>query len=273
MKRLLQGTSRQEIEVYNFVKSLLPGKRVVKNDRTVLAGKELDIYIPSLKLAIEFNGLFFHNNMKRPDPYYHLQKSINCERKGIRLIQIMSDEWEQKKTLVMDLIRKACNIYEHLDASKCKIKVLTEKEGQGFFENNHLLGNDKRSSLFIGLFFDRNLLFCASFSKEKYNWVLTRFGDKKGYKIYNALSLILDYFFINYEGPLTTSLDRRLYESSDLKSVGFKEITSTSPNITVTKDFKKRIPLNKIKKLNESELEKNGYYKVYDCGERRFIKE
>lgn len=273
MRRTLQGTSHQEIEVYNFIRMNLPDKRIIKNDRTVLSGKEIDIYIPSLKLGIEFNGLFYHNSMKRPDPFYHLKKSIECERKGVRLIQIMSDEWEQKKALVLDLIRKSIGSYEHLSADKCELKILNEREGRGFFENNHLLGDDKKSTAYLGLVYDRNLLFVASFRKEKSNWVLTRYGHKKGYFVYNALSKVVDAFLISNEKPLTCSLDRRLYSPFELKEAGFRELEPTNPRVTITKDFKKRIPIENMKRLKENELEKNGYYKVYDCGERRFIKE
>ena len=42
-----QGTSLEEQSVYNFMRSLLPNKTIVKNDRNILKGKELDIYIPS----------------------------------------------------------------------------------------------------------------------------------------------------------------------------------------------------------------------------------
>ena len=271
--KMLQGTSRQEIEVYNFIRMNLPGKKILKNDRNVLSGRELDIYIPSLKLAIEFNGLFYHNNAKHPDPFYHLKKSVDCERKGIRLIQIMSDEWEQKKPLVLDLIKKNIGLYEHLDASKCELRELNEREGKGFFENNHLLGDDKKSTLYIGLLFERNILFAASFRKEKNNWVISRYGHKKGYFVYSALPAVLDYFYKDHSGPLTCSLDRRLYFPYELKSAGFKEVQPTNPNITITKDFKKRIPLTDMKRIKESDLEKKGYYRVYDCGERRFIKE
>lgn len=271
--RVLQGTSRQEIEVYNFIKMSLPGAKIEKNNRTILKGKELDIYIPSKKLAVEFNGLFFHNDAKKSDPFYHLEKTINCERKGIRLIQIMSDEWEQKKPLVLELIRQNIGIYEHFDASRCELRVLTESEGKGFFENNHLLGNDKRSSVYIGLLFERQVVYCASFAKEKTNWILTRFGSRKGYKIFNALKTILDYFLKEHSLPITVSIDRRLYFPDELKECGFKEVQPTNPNVTITKDFKKRIPIGNMKKLTESDLEKKGYCKVYDCGERRFIKE
>ena len=268
---LQQGTSQQEIDVYNLIKRLLPGKIVLKNDRNILKGRELDIVVPSLKLAIEFNGLFFHCDDKKNDPMYHLSKSVECERKGYRLIQIMSDEWERKNPLCIDLIKKAIGSFERVQADKCQIKILDKKEGKNFFDNNHLLGDDKKSTVYIGLTFMENVLFLCSFKKGENNWVLTRFADRKGYKVMNGLQTCVDFFLKNHKKPLTAILDRRLYDPIELKYIGFKEVAPSNPNITLTKDFKKRIPLENIKKYKESDLSKAGYHKVYDCGERRFV--
>lgn len=266
-----QGTSQQEIDVYNLIKRLLPNKLVLKNDRNILKGKELDIVVPSLKLAIEFNGLFFHCDAKKSDPMYHLHKSIECERQGYRLIQIMSDEWEKKKPLCIDLIKKAIGSFEHLQADKCEIRELNEREGKVFFDNNHLLGNDKKSTLYIGLLYENNILFACSFKKGQNNWVLTRFTDRKGYKVINGLDTCIKFFLKDHKRPLTAAIDRRLYSGNELKSIGFKEVQPSNPNITLTKDFKKRIPIDNLKRYKESDLSKAGYYKVFDCGERRFV--
>jgi hypothetical protein len=48
--------SKAQIEIYNFVKNLAPD--AVLSDRTVISPKELDIWVPSARLGIEFNGLF-----------------------------------------------------------------------------------------------------------------------------------------------------------------------------------------------------------------------
>jgi len=51
------GISKGQLEIYEFVKSILPeGETVLLNDRTELP-MELDVYVPSLGLAIEYNGL------------------------------------------------------------------------------------------------------------------------------------------------------------------------------------------------------------------------
>lgn len=61
-----------------------PGK-ISLNDRHLLDGKELDIVLPDHKLAIEFDGLYWHNE-NVVSPYYHLKKTEECAEKGYQLI-------------------------------------------------------------------------------------------------------------------------------------------------------------------------------------------
>lgn len=57
------GTSFEEKEVLDFINSIYSGK-VINNDRDTISPKELDIYIPEKKFAIEYNGLFWHSEKK-----------------------------------------------------------------------------------------------------------------------------------------------------------------------------------------------------------------
>lgn len=269
MPTTLHGTSRQEIEVYNFIKMQLPKCQVLKNNRSVINGRELDIYVPSKKVAVEFNGLFYHSDNTQSDPFYHLYKSVECEKRGIQLIHVMSDEWEQKKPLVQDLIKKALGIHETVNISICNLKEINEREGKAFMESHCIQSYDQDSILYYGIFFEGDKLAVASFKKADSNWVLTRYIDRKGYKVRDGLKAILESFLQTHPKPLTASLDRRLYSNAEYKSVGFKEVAPSNPNVTVTKDFKKRFPLNP--KMTEKQLQEKGWHKVYDCGERRFI--
>ena len=47
-------------------------------------GYELDIYIPSKKIAIEYDGYYWHKNKTRKD----LEKNKKCEKDGIKLYRI-----------------------------------------------------------------------------------------------------------------------------------------------------------------------------------------
>ncbi|MBQ8289499.1 MAG: hypothetical protein IJY01_01330 [Clostridia bacterium] len=47
-------------------------------------GYELDIYIPTLKIAIEYDGYFYHKSKTKKD----LEKNSNCKKDGIKLYRI-----------------------------------------------------------------------------------------------------------------------------------------------------------------------------------------
>lgn len=55
--------SKAEKEIVQFISSF--GVTVIENDRTMLCGHELDMYIPDYSLAIEYNGLYWHDKMHK----------------------------------------------------------------------------------------------------------------------------------------------------------------------------------------------------------------
>lgn len=97
-------TSMAEKSIVEYIKTFYNGT-IIENTRTTIHRGELDIFIPDLKLAIEYNGTYWHDYNKSNDREYHLRKSIKCRNKGIRLIHIyeFEDIFEQKK-LLKDLI-------------------------------------------------------------------------------------------------------------------------------------------------------------------------
>ncbi|MBR4316364.1 MAG: hypothetical protein IKP65_05310 [Alphaproteobacteria bacterium] len=70
----------------DFIKSIYPYD-IIENDKTMIKPYELDIYIPEKQVAIEFDGIYWHNEENKPKNY-HLMKTELCEEKGIHLIHI-----------------------------------------------------------------------------------------------------------------------------------------------------------------------------------------
>ena len=65
-----------------------------------LNGKQLDFYIPSMKLAIEYCGLWYHSELfGYVDRKTHKNKYFECKKLGIRLITIFEDEWLSKQNI------------------------------------------------------------------------------------------------------------------------------------------------------------------------------
>lgn len=77
---------------------------VLENVRNMIQPLELDIYIPELNIAFEFDGDYWHNS-KNKGELYHLTKTQKCKEKGIKLFHIFEFEWKENKENIKQLIR------------------------------------------------------------------------------------------------------------------------------------------------------------------------
>lgn len=94
-----QGYSQGEIKLRSLLLSMgIPEDMMVYNDRSIVYSAykgmmELDVYIPALKIAIEFNGRYRH-----PDEEYYRgltkeqYKTQICQNNDIKLYHIWDDE-------------------------------------------------------------------------------------------------------------------------------------------------------------------------------------
>lgn len=98
------GKSYKELDIANFIKSFYYGQ-VNLNDRKAIRPKEIDVYLPELKLGIEYNGSYWHCVENGTPKDLHLKKSLLCRSKGIRLVHIYEfEDFEEQKQLLKDLI-------------------------------------------------------------------------------------------------------------------------------------------------------------------------
>ena len=98
----------KENQLFEYVRSLT-NLSILRNTRSIINPYELDIYIPDLKLAFEFNGNYWHSSICRKDKNYHLNKTKLCEEKGIRLIHIFEYDWDKNKDYVKSRIKRIFN--------------------------------------------------------------------------------------------------------------------------------------------------------------------
>lgn len=133
--------SKVEGSVFDFVKSICPDAE--QSNRTVLDdGKELDIFVPSKRVAIEVNGVFWHgDNHKSKD--YHYKKWQACKEKGIRLIQITDYDWENNRKVFSQLLAHAlgCNGERKVNARECEVVHLKSIECKEFYNAYHPQGH------------------------------------------------------------------------------------------------------------------------------------
>jgi hypothetical protein len=131
--------SKAELEVLEFVRSL--GVEALSGDRTAIAPLELDVYVPSLKLGIEYNVLYYHSTHVIKDKDYHQRKLAACSAAGIKLFSIYEDEWRDRRTIIEGMLRHRLGLTsERLFARKLQLRQLTTTEARQFFDANHLEG-------------------------------------------------------------------------------------------------------------------------------------
>ena len=105
--------SKPELELSDFIKSL--NLEILTSKRNIIKPYELDIYIPSLKKAIEFNGMYWHYNHSNKNckpKGYHAMKSNLCKEQGIRLLHIREDLWNQDKNKMKSVIQKFLKTFQ-----------------------------------------------------------------------------------------------------------------------------------------------------------------
>ena len=145
------SVSRNEQEIYDFILSL--GITAEQSIRTLLGdGKELDIYVPSKRIAIEYNGIYWHSETIRGDKNYHYDKWKACKDKGIQLIQIWEDEWNRNPEQVKRMLAHKLGVSSDrkVFARKTTVVELSKKEVEPFLNENHIQGYAS-GSYYLGL--------------------------------------------------------------------------------------------------------------------------
>lgn len=285
-----------EEEVFNFIQSLVIVD-IKRNDKTVLNTLELDIYISDKKIAFECNGLYWHGEINGgKNKKYHLNKTLECESKGIRLIHIFEDEWLFKKDIVKSRIKNLLNKNENkIFARKCTIKVINPSESNCFLENNHIQGKDN-SSVKLGLLLNNELVSVMTFGKLRTalgnknkidTWEMYRFCNKSNTTVIGAASKLLKYFIKTYyPKKIITYSDKRWNSGNLYTTLNFIKISNGVPNYWYYGkgnsykrhhrfSFAKHTLSKKIKtfdiNLTEWEnMKNNGYDRIWDCGSDKF---
>lgn len=279
---MYKKTSAAEKEIVDYIKTIYFGK-IIENDRVILKGKELDIYFPDINIAIEYDGLYWHNNVNN---YF---KYDECRKKGVRLIQINEYEWkfdnEKTKFFLNSLF---FSNYIKIGARKCDIKEIDNETYKKFCNENHMQGYSP-SSIRIGLYHDNELIEAEGFSKARfgdYEWELIRECSKKNYSVIGGKSKILKYFEKVYKPKeIISYCEKNKFSGKSYYACGFKLDHESSPGYSYYKDGKKysRMMFQKYKlstllkkyddALTESEnMINNHYFKIYDYGNFVFLK-
>ena len=282
--------SSKERELNNVVQEMYNGE-VITNKIGIITNKELDIYIPEKRLAIEFNGSYWHSDIFK-NRLYHQQKTINCAKQGIRLIHIFEYEWDNpdirenligilNRVLIKDSSRRV--VY----ARKTEIKIIEAIETNEFCNKYHLQGSTD-ATVNLGCYYQNELIGVLTFGKPRFNsnyeYEIHRLCWKPNIQVVGGAEKLFSHFLKTFNPQsIITYVDISKFTGNVYSRLGFKPIQPnpiTEPNYVWVQPNKglilSRYKTQKHKLIElgigtEEQTEDDimnelGFLKIYDSG-------
>lgn len=288
-------TSMAENEIVDFIQSLGIQDVELRN-RQILNGRELDIYIPSHQIAIEFDSLIWHSDKFQTDRNYHLDKTELCKNKNIRLIHIFEDEYLQSPDIVRAKIKHLLHCAGDLEkvyARRCVINSITKTVAETFLNENHIQGFNG-AGVYLGALYKKELVGVMTFKclEKGKTWELTRFATDLNRHCIGLGGKLFKYFTHHYKFETIKSFaDRRWtpFATDNLYTcLGFILDKVTPPDYSYVPDngkvryhkfgFRKKTLLAKYPgnnlnpNMTEMEMTKQlGFHKIWNCGLLRYV--
>ena len=280
--------SYMEVELLTFIKNLMGNENVIHSDKTLIAPFELDVVIPSLKIAFEFNGIYWHSELHGKDKDYHANKTKLCQKAGYRLIHIWEDDWVNKNARVKSFIRHTLNkslMSNKIYARKCDIREITKIDAEPFLNEHHIQGYSI-GTVHIGLYHDNTLVAVTTFrkghknTKNKGSFELIRHATSG--TVIGALGKAVKYFAKNHCQKIFTYCDISMFDGKSYEKAGFIKTGELKPDYQYIVNKKREHKFNwRLKRIYteypecEGMTEKDamdylGFPRVWDCGKVRY---
>lgn len=274
------------------------GIQYIRNDKKILEGKELDFLFPSKGVAIELNGNYWHSSamLKWKDASWvrnhQKDKTILCEKKGIRLLHYYEDDLRHSTSIVYDQVRMALGIItKRTYARQTSLQQLEWPQARDFLNQYHLQGAGV-PGISYGLFSEGNLVAVMVFTTVTSNRSakimsevveLCRFCSDG--QVVGGASKLLSAFLAEHSEVKTviSYSDNRWATGKMYRSLGFEFVHTTPPDYTyINTDINgkrhhkssfrrsllaKKFPDQFDPALSERENCHNlGFYQLFNCG-------
>lgn len=281
------GKSELEIEMINYVREIYSGE-IISNERKLMHNKlELDIYLPELKIGIEFNGNYWHSDIHK-EPKYHQLKTLNYFNVGIRVIHIFEYEWNNHKDKIKHFIKDV--IYtDKIYARQLTVKEVSSDIAKAFLNENHLQGW-AQSSVNIALIDNDKILGIMTFGKPRftddYEYELIRLCFKHGISIIGGAEKMFKYFIKKYSPlDIISFSDLSKFGANVYIRLGFKPLKVTEPNyvwcnyytgeiLSRYQTTKQRLIDSGLGNVNQTEdeiMKGHDYLKIYNSGNLKLL--
>lgn len=273
------SSSAGERDLANYVESL--GVSVIRNDRTIIKPKELDVVVPDKNIAFEFNGLYWHSGDKNK----HIEKKTLAAGAGYKLIQFFEDEWYEKRELCQSIIRSKLKLADKIYARQTDIRLVESKQAREFLERTHIQGFV--AGKHYGLFHKDELVCIMSVGKNRFfaGVELLRFSSELNTNIIGGFSKLLKTVKNDYGCPIFSYADLRFSDGDVYEQFG-KYVRTTQPGYFWVKGSsckrynRYQTMKHKLEKFLGSKFDPDkserenmtdaGYAMIYDCGHKLY---
>lgn len=271
--------SKAEFELEEYIGSL--GFFVICNDRKTF-GVEVDLYVPEVNLAIEFNGIYWHSSIFKT-PSFHQSKSLAAHNKGAKMLHIWEDDWiaEDKKEIILAKIRAFLGYTDRVFARKTEVREVDSGTAKEFMERTHIQGY-KASTVYYALYYKDVIVCMLGMTDRNGEWVIDRFSSSCS--VIGGFSKLLSFFKRNNEWKEIFTYASMDYGFGDMYStVGFASEGFTEPGLWFTDGKQRRFPRSMFMKSKlydmfddyegqhvNSFLESKGIHRIHDSGSMRF---
>lgn len=280
--------------------------KVEQRNRTILKPKELDIYLPDDKLAVEYCGMHWHSHKDREDErknkLRHYEKFKACAEQGIRLITIYETDWKENPRAIKRLLRNAIGKSKgKLMARKCELRKVTNKEAAVFYDRYHPQGGAGHGEHYA-LFWKGKMVACMRFvlgandrgaGAANRVWTLGRYATRVN--VAGAASRLFKAFVAEHNPPEVKSFsDNRLFGGGMYEKLGFVLEENVAPDYQV---WSQKLGLRPKPHYQRRQLQKRlrehgfdetydhltdprteaemtyymGARRIYDCGKKRWL--
>lgn len=296
--------SSQESAIAKFLSIFTP---VIQRDRALLKPRELDMYLPAKKLAVEYCGMYWHSHgdkeSERENRHRHFQKYKDCQDAGVRLITVFESDWNANAKVVKRMLRNAIGASKgRLMARKCTLQKVPVQEARQFYERYHPQGGAGYGEHY-GLYWRGKLVACMRFvlgandrgaGAANRVWTLGRYATR--ITVAGAASRLFAAFLKEFNPSNVKSFsDNRFFDGGMYRQLGFAleeeiapdyQVWSPKTGIFNKAHYQRR---NLPARLAEHGLQKSsfdpttdsrseaeitylmGARRIYDCGKKRWV--
>jgi len=245
--------------------------------------KAVNGYRPDFKISeslfVNCDGLFWHS-IKQKSKDYHFLLRKKFEESNLSILQFREDEIFNKQDIVRSIVKnKLGQISDKFFARKSRVNYINQKEASLFLNRNHLMGSIRAKHLAL-LNNNGEIISLLSYKKfpGKNKVVVERFCSLINFVVPGAFGKLLKALEEAYpDMSIEYWVDLRYGTGKHLTNFGFDEIKDTLGwKWTDGKStFNRRACRANMddRKLSEKEhAEELGWYRIYDAGQRLFIK-